>query len=227
MCKLKCRYCSACPHIYSCNCLDACTNTTVCKHMHLIQMQQPIINEQTNLTGNNQLEYYEKVTNVTTPMSNATTSSLRHKVERTANDILALCDRSENIAKLQEVYECLSSALECLCEEERNILQKRKPSHQKSTTQPRFYSTNKKRKIEVTGLTKPSNDQVMMSQKTLLNTEVTICGVCFRTEDTDSKQMISWICCSNCLMWVHTQCANIKSELSTDYKYICQYCSKG
>ena len=105
---------------------------------------------------------------MSTPMSNATTSSLRHKVERTANDILGLCDRSENIATLQEVYECLSSALECLCEEERNILQKRKPSHQKSTTQPRFYSTNKKIKIEVTGLIKPFNDQVMMSQKTLL-----------------------------------------------------------
>ena len=54
MCKLKCRYCSACPHIYSCNCLDACRNTTVCKHMYLIQLQQPI-NEHPNKTGKNQL----------------------------------------------------------------------------------------------------------------------------------------------------------------------------
>ena len=40
-CKLKCSYCSVCPHIYTCTCIDTCTNTTVCKHMHLIQMQQP------------------------------------------------------------------------------------------------------------------------------------------------------------------------------------------
>ena len=89
-----------------------------------------------------------------------------------------------------------------------------------------FLLHNKKRKIEVTGFTKSSNDQAMMSQNTLLNKDVTICRVCFRAEDTDSKQTISWICCSNCLMCVHTQCANIKFEVSADYIYICQYCSK-
>ena len=148
MCKLKCRYCSACPHIYSCNCLDASTNTTVCKHMHLLQMQQPVNNEQTNKNGNNQLEYYKKVINVTKPGSIATTSSLRYKVERRAYDILALCNRSENTDKLQKVYEYLSSALECLYEEESNIHQKQKPSYQKSSTQPRFYSTNKKKELK-------------------------------------------------------------------------------
>ena len=87
MCKLKCRYCSACPHINSCNYLDACTNTTVCKYMHSIQMQQPI-NEQTNKIGNNLNIYCKKVTNITKPMSIATTSSLRNKVERRAYDYI-------------------------------------------------------------------------------------------------------------------------------------------
>ena len=156
MCKLKCRYCSACPHINSCNYLDACTNTTVCKNMHSIEMQK-LINEQSNKTGNNLNIYCKKVTNITKPMNIATTSSLRYKVERRAYDILTLCDRSENIDKLQKVYKYLGSTLGCLCEDESNIGQKQKPSYQKRTTQRRFYSTNKKIKIEVTGFTKPSN----------------------------------------------------------------------
>ena len=36
-CQTKCQLCSACAHMYSC--LDACTNTTVCKHMHLVHMK--------------------------------------------------------------------------------------------------------------------------------------------------------------------------------------------
>ena len=140
-------------------------------------MQQPI-NEQTNNTGNNQLEYYKKFTNITKPMSIATISSLRYKVERRAYDILALCERSENIDKLQMVFEYLSSTLVCLCEEESNIGQKWKPCYQKSTTQRRFYSTNKKRKIEVTGLTKLSNDQAMMSQNICSFTVYHAAGIC-------------------------------------------------
>ena len=66
-CKLKCRYCYACPHMYTCTWLDACTNTTVCKHMHLIQMQQPT-NETIKNHENkqNHFKHYIKVMNILT-----------------------------------------------------------------------------------------------------------------------------------------------------------------
>ena len=38
-CKVTCRKCQICPHMYSCNCLDAVIHTTVCKHAHFVHMQ--------------------------------------------------------------------------------------------------------------------------------------------------------------------------------------------
>ena len=37
-CKLRCKSCSGCVHMYSCTCLDASLHATVCKHMHLVHM---------------------------------------------------------------------------------------------------------------------------------------------------------------------------------------------
>jgi hypothetical protein len=37
-CKLRCSTCNACIHMYSCSCVDSAIHTTVCKHMHTVQM---------------------------------------------------------------------------------------------------------------------------------------------------------------------------------------------
>ena len=37
-CKLRCSQCNACIHMYTCSCVDSALHTTVCKHMHGIQM---------------------------------------------------------------------------------------------------------------------------------------------------------------------------------------------
>ena len=38
-CKILCKDCNICPHIYSCTCLDATLHATVCKHIHLVHME--------------------------------------------------------------------------------------------------------------------------------------------------------------------------------------------
>ena len=38
-CKLSCLSCKACSHMYSCSCIDYALHSTVCKHIHLVQMQ--------------------------------------------------------------------------------------------------------------------------------------------------------------------------------------------
>ena len=66
-CKLKCCFCSACPHMYTCTCLDTCTNTTVYKHMYLIHMQQPTrtrIHNESKGTHDH-ISYYSTVTRMT------------------------------------------------------------------------------------------------------------------------------------------------------------------
>ena len=37
-CRLLCKYCGVCPHMYSCTCLDAVLHYTVCKHIHLVNL---------------------------------------------------------------------------------------------------------------------------------------------------------------------------------------------
>jgi len=66
-CKLKCRFCSVCPHMYTCTCLDACTNTTACMYMHIMYMQNtpasPLI--PSNTTTEDHLAYYVRATGIT------------------------------------------------------------------------------------------------------------------------------------------------------------------
>jgi len=38
-CKLSCQYCKACSHMFSCSCIDYAFHGTVCKHIHLVQIQ--------------------------------------------------------------------------------------------------------------------------------------------------------------------------------------------
>ncbi len=38
-CRLSCRLCGACVHMYICSCMDATLHTTVCKHVHLVHMK--------------------------------------------------------------------------------------------------------------------------------------------------------------------------------------------
>ena len=208
--------------------LGCCTNTTACKHMHLIHMQNtpasPLI--PSNTTTEDHLAYYARVTGITSEANAPTCYTLRKQIEKRASDMQALCDTCESTSKLQKVYEYLGLALGELCnEEQKSPSRKRKASNQKRQTQPRFYSTHKKRKVEAKSLCKPSDDEVLLSQQTLYNTETAICGICFREEDQDNDCNVHWISCCSCLMWVHSLCANVASEISMDYEYVCQYCS--
>ena len=61
-CRLKCQFCSACAHQYTCMCLDACTNTTVCKHIHLVRMREKTIDSTVNHAATADLRYYSTIT---------------------------------------------------------------------------------------------------------------------------------------------------------------------
>ena len=154
-----------------------------------------------------------------------TLHSLRRKIEVRANDTLVSCNICENSDTLQNVYKYLGSALGELCSKQYNNPNwKRKPSHQKSFTQPPFYATRKKRKIDSKSLSKPSTVEALLSQEAVHDTETEICGICFK-EDKDCNSEINWVSCSSCWMWVHTQCADVPSNFLPDHEYVCQYCN--
>ena len=143
-CKLKCQFWSACSQMYSCTCPDACTNTTVCKHMHMQNHPQKVT--QTLSTNVESLAHYIKVSVTSFP---ATSSPL-------SRDILMKRIQKRNhqywysmqcLYRYQYSREHLGTALEQFSHTTKDQLsgnRKRNPSHMKSDTQPRFFSTRKK-----------------------------------------------------------------------------------
>ena len=39
-CKLSCRICNVCIHMYTCSCMDATIHATICKHVHFLHMHK-------------------------------------------------------------------------------------------------------------------------------------------------------------------------------------------
>ena len=99
LCKLKCHFCDACAHMYTCTCLDACINTTVCKHMHLIHMQKPQEGSNpSNTDRSDKLEYFRRVT---APEMGTNIPTVQNK--RAAN-ILVMCNSCKDTASLENIY---------------------------------------------------------------------------------------------------------------------------
>ena len=181
--------------MYTCTCIDACTNTTVCKHMHLIKMQQPT-NETIKNHENkqNHFKHYIKVMNILT--TKPSTVILKQKIHKRLHELVISCNNVDNGETLQKIYESLSTALGHVYNESNNpaVGMKRKPSHKNSLTQQHYQSTRKKRKVECKTFNKPASEPSICQENLFKDEE--ICGICFRQDDHDTQESINWICCN-------------------------------
>ena len=139
------------------------------------------------------------------------------KINNLTSFILYQCNDCYDIKTLEDTYQSLS---EVSGQPSFQLNRKRTASNKKSETQRHFYSTRKKRKLSGQSLRKPSISDVEFSQTVLNKTETYICAICFSENDKDSSDLIDWISCNSCYIWVHTECANTNN----DSDYICQYC---
>ena len=89
-------------------------------------------------------------------------------------------------------------------------------NHQK---QPRFFSTKKKRVVPKRWA-KPSKDEKDTCYGTLENVEILHCGVCFKQDDMESSDIVEWIQCSTCDIWVHKSCVDASIN-----DFICSSCT--
>ena len=119
---------------------------------------------------------------------------LKDKIEKRTSYILASCEMCKNRTTLHKVYDCLGSALGELYDENSIKTRKRTTSNQKQTPQPRFHSTHKKRKIESKCLSKPSNEETVLSQEVLHQTDTSLCAICFKEEDTTLTLRLTGCC---------------------------------
>ena len=89
-------------------------------------------------------------------------------------------------------------------------------NHQK---QPHLFSTKKKR-VMPKRWAKPSKGERDTCYGTLESVEILHCEVYFRQDDMDTLDMVEWIQCSTCNIWVHKSCV----DTSTD-DFICSSCT--
>ena len=229
-CQTKCQFCSACAHMYSCTCLDACTNTTVCKHMHLVHMKSKpnnIMDTSSPEIQTQQLHYIESLATTSFPLSMPQSESnlVMKRIEKRMADIQDYCNDCTDNTTLEKVYDLLGTIIGQFLHDSSANSKKRKYSHMISKTQPRFFSTRKKRKTAETAIDKPSHTETQSTQNLFKNTETDICGICFSEEDKNSTEShIDWISCVVCDMWVHTTCTN-DTRPGSSPEYTCLYCS--
>ena len=177
--------------MYTCTCIDACTNTTVCKHMHLIQMQQPT--NETIKNHENKAKSLQTLHQSNEHTNNKTINCyLEAKIKKRLHELVISCNNVDNGETLQKIYESLCTALGHVYNESNNpaVGMKRKPSHKNSLTQRHYQSTRKKRKVECKTFNKPSASELSICQENLFKDEE-ICGICFRQDDHDTQESIN------------------------------------
>ena len=79
-----------------------------------------------------------------------------------------------------------------------------------------FYST-KKRRVTTSRWAKPNEKDISNSKATL----ITVCGICFMEEDNMYTEVIDWLQCEMCSIWVHKQCVKASMLLNS----LCEHCT--
>jgi len=99
-------------------------------------------------------------------------------------------------------------------------VRKRVAPNSNSQQQVRFHSTKKKRRTQKEGISKPSDDQLTKCLIELKHTQIRVCGLCLKENDTQSSQIQQWVQCDNCDIWYHQSC--VKTDLNDSF--CCKYC---
>ncbi len=116
---MKCKFCLACHHIYSCTCLDACTNNSVCKHIHLVAMKYFKADTNTSLgiaqteSKDDGLKYFQKIiaSNIFSTKIICTKEDLLKKLHYRLASITDAVNNTDSIKCLQAVYDSLGNIL--------------------------------------------------------------------------------------------------------------------
>lgn len=155
-------------------------------------------------------------------------STLRLQVQQQVDELKTLVKSCQHVDALRASTKHLTSAItvikaiETTTNSKPALLSRKRqyPPNKKSEKQLRFFST-KKSKLTSTQLSKPSYDESQKCKSHLLSLDTTVCGICFQEDDACEDDLVEWVQCNTCLMWLHMMCAQ---ESASD-DYTCNYCS--
>lgn len=228
-CEIRCKSCSTCIHMYSCTCLDATLHITACKHTHMIHINYPPVSNPTNHTTNKQTaNYFKKILHPSRTINPP--SVTKQSIQRKINDIQIILSTCNNNDALNSVNTHLGNALSILKAIQtqpngKSLTSKVQiPPNKNHTTQSDYFSTKKSRSTTNITMDKPQLKDVSKCKNELFNTEMELCGICLKQNDSSNTNKVNWISCSECFMWVHKTCSNYAPK-DDDDDYVCKYCS--
>ena len=219
--------------MYSCT-----LHYTVCKHIHLIHMsldgsgssevvegiEQSEIEHNTDVGLNesqvqfNSTDYFSQILQsvCVQTTSNCNLVSLRNSAEVLSQKLHSLVQACDVEDTLKTVNGHLQSAISIL-EAKKHYAQVQMDAfvpvmaptpNARHEQQMRFHSTKKKRRTTKTRIAKPSPTKENEARGIMENTDVRVCGVCWKEEDRGNTENVLWIECDSCGLWLHVTCSD-------------------
>ena len=226
-CDLRCSTCRACIHKYTCSCIDSTLHATVCKHAHAIAMMTANSTSDVS-TSASQVNYF---TNILEDGQQKCThkEALRQQVLNKISEITVLVTRCKTLDTLKTASGHLTSAIVAINSLKETsplptsrITRKRNiPPNKNSEKQSGFFSTKKRHNCNTDTLSKPTNAQAQDIRSNLLCQETTCCGICLKEDDNSSTDLVNWLQCSSCDLWVHEKCVSPTKHKVT---FKCPFC---
>ncbi|ENN71920.1 hypothetical protein YQE_11415, partial [Dendroctonus ponderosae] len=182
-CQLRCNYCDACIHRYSCTCMDSAIKWIMCKHIHLVCMfraqttkqQSLLINDNDDLAGelvqNNELQMdVNPITGTALTQQKQSQEQIETKQsQKMKNSFLTILEKTNTLAELDILKKKAApigptvAAVKSLTTSpqiERSQVKSRSPLN-KHVSQRKHLSTKKERLANAEKLTKPSASEIV------------------------------------------------------------------
>ena len=93
---------------------------------------------------------------------------------------------------------------------------RRRPApNENSERQLRFCTTKKKRSKSAASLSKPTLEERRIAEENLQSTDVCVCSICFKVDDSGADEIVKWTQCSQCSLWYHCICVGVETDSFT------------
>ena len=221
--------------------MDFAIHSTVCKHVHVVHMNvgasygtniqrtsQEAIEEPKDIndcesSGFNTLEYFSAI------LKKDNETNVKQSIENSLKKLSRQVESCDNLQTLCTVKSHLSAAMAVMDPKEQLkhlqneiLVEISEPPpnalHQKQLS---FHSTKQKNTTSARWR-KPTLGETSNALTQLNSTEVRVCGICWKEDDTEEGCEVYWISCSKCDIWIHNSCT--QTELWQDNYYICNNC---
>ena len=230
-CKLRCSICAVCIHTFSCTCMDSTIHATVCKHVHLVKLiTEQKVKKQAEHTTLESLEYFSSL--FPEAHNGDELKELRQGLLKKLDKLKSLVQDCVHIDAIKSAMKHLTSSEMIIVslqdkQAAKKLPVKRKiPPNKNAEKQLRFFSTKRVKSRGSLKQNKPSLMEVKASKEELKVSDTTCCGVCFKENDERGEDLVDWVQCCYCDLWVHATCAkdSIQNDGTLDYR--CTLCSE-